>query len=231
MDVVLVPGLWLDASSWQDVPIAGHDLHPVTRSGDTLQQQIDDIVARVDALPGTVALVSHSGGGNTVHAVADARADRVSRVVYVDSWPGRNGGSINDELPVAGEVVPLPDWDFFDDAELVDLTPGLRADFRARAFAEPKRVGSDPLHLHDERRYDIPITIIACAFTEQQATSWGLHELARVNSVSWIELPTGHWPQFTKPVELGAAISAALSISTAQGIPAALSISTALGSD
>jgi pimeloyl-ACP methyl ester carboxylesterase len=210
MDVILVPGLWLDASSWDGVTITGHTVHPVTRFGDTLQQQIDDVVARVDALGGQVALVGHSGGGNIVHAVADARPDGVRRVIYVDSWPGRNGGSINDELPVVGDVVPLPDWEVFDDADLVDLTPELRSEFRERAFAEPKRVPSDPLRLHDERRYDIPITIIACEFTKNEAQQWGLPELAPMKDVTWIELPTGHWPQFTKPVELGAAISAAL---------------------
>jgi pimeloyl-ACP methyl ester carboxylesterase len=212
MDVILIPGFWLDASSWDDVPIVGHTLHPVTRTGETLQEQIDDIVARVDALSGPVALVGHSGGGNIAHAVADARPDRVSRVVYVDSWPGSNGGNVNDELPVVGDVVPLPDWSIFDPRDLADLSPELRADFRKRALPEPKRIASDPLALHDERRYGIPITIIACEFTEGEASEWGLPELDRMRDVSWIELPTGHWPQFTKPVELGAAISVALSI-------------------
>ncbi|MES2171143.1 MAG: alpha/beta hydrolase [Actinomycetota bacterium] len=210
MDVILIPGFWLDASSWDDVPIPGHRLHPVTRSGDTLQEQVDDIAARVDAFPGKVVLVGHSGGGAIAHAVADARSGRIARVVYVDSWPAGDGGCINDELPVVGDVIPLPDWNVFDDADLVDLTPVLRADFRARALPEPRRVASDPMRLHDERRYEVPVTIIACEFTEEQAKGWGLTELARVSDVTWIELPTGHWPQFTKPVELGRAISAAI---------------------
>jgi hypothetical protein len=28
--------------------------------------------------------------------------------------------------------------------------------------------------------------------------------------VDYVDLPTGHWPQFTKPAELGAAILAAV---------------------
>jgi pimeloyl-ACP methyl ester carboxylesterase len=29
-------------------------------------------------------------------------------------------------------------------------------------------------------------------------------ELARLQDVEFVDLPTGHWPQFTKPAELGA---------------------------
>jgi hypothetical protein len=37
-----------------------------------------------------------------------------------------------------------------------------------------------------------------------------LQELAKVRTVDYIDLPTGHWPQFTRPVELGRAILTAL---------------------
>jgi hypothetical protein len=35
-------------------------------------------------------------------------------------------------------------------------------------------------------------------------------ELAKISDVSYLDVPTGHWPQFTKPVQLGLAIVAAL---------------------
>jgi pimeloyl-ACP methyl ester carboxylesterase len=35
-------------------------------------------------------------------------------------------------------------------------------------------------------------------------------ELGRIRDVEYVDLPTGHWPQFTKPAELGAAILAAV---------------------
>jgi hypothetical protein len=41
--------------------------------------------------------------------------------------------------------------------------------------------------LSDERRYDVPVSVIA-----------------------FIDLPTGHWPQFTRPVQLGQAILASV---------------------
>ena len=35
-------------------------------------------------------------------------------------------------------------------------------------------------------------------------------ELAKITDVSYLDVPTGHRPQFTKPVELGRAIVEAL---------------------
>ena len=35
-------------------------------------------------------------------------------------------------------------------------------------------------------------------------------ELARIRDVEMIDLPNGHWPQFTRPVELGQAIAASI---------------------
>ena len=37
-----------------------------------------------------------------------------------------------------------------------------------------------------------------------------LAELAKVRDAHIVDLPTGHWPKFTKPAELGATIVAAL---------------------
>jgi hypothetical protein len=33
-----------------------------------------------------------------------------------------------------------------------------------------------------------------------------VHELTKIRDVDYIDLPTGHWPQFTRPKELGRAI-------------------------
>ena len=37
-----------------------------------------------------------------------------------------------------------------------------------------------------------------------------VQELAKVRDVAYIDLPTGHWPQFTRPKELGQAVIASL---------------------
>ncbi|OMH24197.1 alpha/beta hydrolase [Tersicoccus phoenicis] len=230
MDVLLIPGFWLDGASWAPVlgPLeaAGHRVHPLTlpgkdavdadRSGIGLRDHVDAVVARIDALDGPVVLVGHSGGGAIIHAAADARPDRVARNVYVDSGPLGAGAVINDEIPTDGPDAPLPPWEFFEDADLTDLTDELRTQFRARAVPEPARVTSDPQRLHDERRFDVPVTVIACEFSGDQLREWVaagnpfVAELGRVRDVDIVDLPTGHWPQFTRPGDLAEALVAAV---------------------
>ncbi|HYH76468.1 MAG TPA: alpha/beta fold hydrolase, partial [Arthrobacter sp.] len=226
MDIILVPGFWLDASSWDEVspPLAaaGHRLHPLTlpglespdasRAGIGLRTHIDAVVEKLDSLGGKAVLVGHSGGGAIIHGVADARPDRVERNIFVDSGPLGEGDVINNELPADGDDIPLPPWDGFEDADLVDLTDELRNGFRARAIPQPKGVAYDKQHLHDPRRYDVPATVIACEFPSSLLTEWidaghpYVAELARIRDVEYVDLPTGHWPQFTRPAELGRAI-------------------------
>ena len=38
-----------------------------------------------------------------------------------------------------------------------------------------------------------------------------LRELAKIRDVEYVDLPTGHWPQFTRPVELARGIVTSLS--------------------
>jgi pimeloyl-ACP methyl ester carboxylesterase len=231
MDIILIPGFWLDASSWGDiVPVleqAGHRTHPLTlpgmeskdadRAAITLRDHVDAVVAAIDSLDpaaGKVVLVGHSGGGAVAHAAVDARPGRVARVVYVDSGPLGQGGVINDELPAENGEIPLPDWALFEDEDLVDLDDGLRAAFRERAIPTPEHVASDPQQLSDERRYDVPVTVIACELPSAKLREWVrqghpyVRELAKIRDVEYVDLPTGHWPQFTRPKDLGQAILA-----------------------
>jgi len=231
MDIILIPGFWLDASSWDEiVPVleqAGHRTHPLTlpgmestdadRAEITLRDHVDAVAAAIDSLDpasGKVVLVGHSGGGAVAYAAVDARPGRVARVVYVDSGPLGQGGVINDELPAENGEIPLPDWALFEDEDLVDLDERLRAAFRERAIPTPEHVASDPQQLSDERRYGVPVTVIACELPSAKLREWiqqghpYVRELAKIRDVEYVDLPTGHWPQFTRPKDLGQAILA-----------------------
>ena len=230
MDIVLIPGFWLDGASWDEVahPLrdAGHTVHALTlpglespeadRAGIGLRDHVAAVVRVVDDLPGAVVLVGHSGGGAIAYAVADARPDRIARVVYVDAGPLGAGLAINDGLPEVGGEIPLPDWSVFDDADLVDLDEALRERFRGMARPEPVGVARDPQVLVDERRHEVPATVIACEFSSEQLRDWMAQgvpmfaELARLTDVELVDLPTGHWPQFTRPADLASAILAAV---------------------
>lgn len=230
MQIVLVPGFWLDASSWSAVTpaleAAGHSVHPLTlpglesvdadRSSIGLRDHVDAVVAVVDEIGEPLVLVGHSGGGAIIHAVVDARPNSVVRAVYVDSGPLGDGAVINDELPVDNGEIPLPPWDVFDEADLVDLTEQLRKDFRARSIPEPRGVAADRQALRDPRRFDVPVTVICCEYTVEDMKEWVasghpfVAELGRVTDAEYVALPTGHWPQFTKPAELATLILAAV---------------------
>ena len=230
MDVILIPGFWLNASSWDGVmpalEAAGRRVRALTlpglasldddRTGVGLADHIAAVVEVIDDTDAPVALVGHSGGGAIAHAAVDARPDRVARVVYVDSMPLGDGDVINDELPVVDGEIPLPDWSVFGEEDLTDLDDGLRDWFREAAIPQPVGVAIDRQVLHDPRRYDVPVTVVTCEYTSKMLRELMAEghpytaELARIHTAELVELPTGHWPQFTRPAELGAAIARAL---------------------
>lgn len=227
MDVILIPGLWLDASSWDDLvaPLraAGHTPHPLTLPGlgaasDTtvrLSDWVAAVVERIDAIPGPVALVGHSGGGNVAWAAADARADRVSRVVFVDTVPPPAGAEIS-EFPVVDGMVPFPGWDFFDEPDVADLDASTRERWAARTHAMPGSVPTDGVELRDPARYRVPVTVLSGSADRSQLTDmlaqWPpfLSEFDAIDDATVVELGTGHWPQFSQPERLARALIEAL---------------------
>ncbi|MFE5308184.1 alpha/beta fold hydrolase [Isoptericola sp. NPDC056605] len=233
MDIILVPGFWLDGSAWDDVvPVlaaAGHTPHAVTlpglesvdadRSGIRLADHVDTVVAAIDAVPGDapVALVGHSAGGGLVYAASDRRPDRVARVVYVDSGPFVEGQAVNADLPVDVVDHELPAWSEFEEQDLVGLDDEVRARFRDRAVPQPGGTVREGHHLGDDaRRLDVPTTVIACEMPGEVLRGLMAEghpfvaELARLHDYEIVDLPTGHWPMFSRPADLGTAIVAAV---------------------
>lgn len=136
--------------------------------------------------------------------------------VHVDAGPLGTGQAINAQLPVVDGEIPLPDWSFFGEEDLRDLDDEMLAAFRSRAVPERAAVAYDLQQLTDERRYDVPCTVIGCSTPSEQVKEWiaqgnpYVAELAAMHDVDNIDLPTGHWPQFTRPTDLGRAILAAV---------------------
>lgn len=211
MDVILVPGLWLDASSWDAVTPAltdaGHRVHPLTlpsapeaRIGDW----VSAVVAEIDAAEEPVVLVGHSGGGNVVWGAADARPDRVHRVVFVDTMPPPPGAIIS-EFPVRDGVVPFPGWEFFDEPDVADLDDATRQRVAARAVDVPGAVPTDALALSDDRRHGIPVTVLSGQLDAEAVTAalaeWGAwaDEFGAIRDSEVVTLGSGHWPQFSQP--------------------------------
>lgn len=233
MNLILIPGFWLGAWSWDNVTpaleAAGHQVTPLTlpglesvdtdRRGISMADTVSAVVGVIDHTPGSVVLIGHSGGGNVAYAAVDQRPDKVERVIYVDSGPMPDGSTINTALPGDGVEIPLPSWDVFrtdGDVDLRDLSDDMLAEFRARAVPEPWGVANDPVTLSNPDRVEVPATIISTTYSREQIDEAIRNEapyfaeLRRIRDVEIIELPTGHWPQFSKPDELAQHILAVL---------------------
>jgi pimeloyl-ACP methyl ester carboxylesterase len=230
MDIILIPGLWLDGSSWDEVTPtleeAGHHTQALTlpgmeskeadRSGITRQDHVQAVVAAIDSVGGEVVLVGHSAGAAIAHAAIDARPDRVSRAIYVGGFPLGDGGGDPGGYPVENGDIPFPDWSGFEEEDLADMDEDARARFRERAIPAPARASSDQQRLSDERRYDVPVTVISTEFSSEMLQSWiardlePVREFTRIKEVEYVDLATGHWPQFTKPEELARIILEAI---------------------
>ena len=116
MDIILVPGFWLDASSWEEVtpPLtaAGHKVHPLTlpglesadapRAGIGLRTHIDAVVAKIDSFDAPVVLVGHSGGGRSSTAPSmPARTGWPGLSTWTADRSGRAASSMTNCRPTA----------------------------------------------------------------------------------------------------------------------------------
>jgi pimeloyl-ACP methyl ester carboxylesterase len=223
LDVILVPGLWLNGSSWDavvpGVERAGHRARPLTlpgmdskaasRSGITLRDHVAAVVAAIDEAAGPVLLVGHSAGSGISHAAVDARPDRVARAVYVGGFPTPDGRPLLSGLSAENGEVPMPDWrEVGEDANVVDFDDEMLARFYADAIPVPEGVITRPQQLTDPRRYEVPVTAVCPEYTAEDLRSWveageeAVSELARTKEVEYVDLPGGHWPQLTQPERL-----------------------------
>lgn len=216
MDIVLVPGLWLDASSWDAVLPAlesnGLAAHPLTLPTDPdaeIGTWVDAVVRAIDACEAPVVLVGHSGGGNVVWGAADARPDTVGRVVFVDTVPPPSGGIIS-EFPVVDGVVPFPGWDFFDRPDVADLDDETRRRTAPTTIAVPAAVPTSAIELRDDRRFRIPVTVLSGSLDQagldEAIAEWGAYaeEWRAIEDREVVMLGSGHWPQFSQPDALAA---------------------------
>jgi pimeloyl-ACP methyl ester carboxylesterase len=219
MDIILIPGLWLTARSWEAIAgqldEAGHVTHPLTlpgmesvetdRSEVTRQDHVDAVVAAIDAVPGDerVLVVGHSMGGVLGWAAAAARLDRVGGVVFLASEPGIPSEA-ESMFPVEGSDVPLPAWDFFDDEMTADLDQATRDTIRATSVPSPVHAVSDGLDFGSDALYDLPVLLITAEYDTAQLREWidvgesGTEEMARLRNAQWVDLHSGHWPQYTR---------------------------------
>ncbi|MFP5252531.1 MAG: alpha/beta fold hydrolase [Actinomycetes bacterium] len=217
MDIVLIAGLWLDGSAWDQVrPVLeerGHRTVPLTLPGQgdgdasaVLADQVAAVLDAVDAADGRVLVVGHSAACTLAWLAADARPDKVAATVLVGGYPAADGQTYADFFPPADGMVAFPGWEPFAGPDSDDLDADARRRFEARAVGVPVGVTRGIVRLHDERRHEVPTVMVCPEYSPDQARAWveagELPELAKARSVTYVDIDSGHWPMFTKPDEL-----------------------------
>ena len=217
LDIVLVAGLWLDGSAWDEVapPLhaLGHRPVPITLPGQgdgaptaSLADQAAAVVDVVDAAPGQVMVVGHSAAATLAWLAADARPDRLARAVLIGGFPCADGEPYADFFQTSDGWMPFPGWEPFEGADTADLDDDTRRRVAAATVPVPEPVSKGVVRYHDERRYDVPVTLVCPEFSPDQAREWvdagDLPELARARHLDLVDLDSGHWPMFSRPDDL-----------------------------
>ncbi len=225
MDILLIAGLWLDASVWDDVVPAlaerGNRGVPVALPGQgdgdtsaTLDDQVAAVVAALDAAEGRPWVVGHSAAATLAWLAADARPERLAGVALVGGFPSADGEAYADFFPAVDGVMAFPGWAPFEGPDSADLDDAARRAFAERAVRVPEGVSTGVVRLTDDRRYAVPVVLVCPEFTPDQARQWvtggDLPELARAADVSYVDIDSGHWPMLTAPADLARVLAEAV---------------------
>jgi len=222
--IILVPGFWLGAWAWDEVAgqlradghhvtaltLPGLQSRDVDRSGITVADHVEAICDAVRAADAPVVLAVHSAAGFTGYAASDRVPERIAAMVYVDTAPGV--GALD---PDFADVEKPMDWASVEEEENLDgLSEQQKATFRERAVPEPGGLLREGAVLADDARRDIPSTFICTGFTARQYQTYArehpewafLAGIPELRNTTWVDLPTSHWPMWSRPVELAAII-------------------------
>jgi pimeloyl-ACP methyl ester carboxylesterase len=221
--IILVPGFWLGAWAWDQVAASlrgdGHDVTAMTlpglesadadRSSITLADHVDAICKAVIAMGRPVVLAVHSGAGAPGYAVTDRIPEQIAVMVYVDSGPAT--GALDPDFDAV--ELPLPSPEKLAEEENLDgLSEEQLETFRRRAVPEPGAALREAVELTNDARLDVPSTVVCTGFPSEEIKdavkkgyTW-LGGLAELRDVTYVDLPTSHWPMWSRPQELAAVI-------------------------
>lgn len=234
--IILVAGHWLGAWAWDEVleqlttdhfrviamTLPGLDVDDPERAAKTLDDQaaaVLDVITQNGASGDQPAtLVAHSGANAPVSLVLDRRPELVHRVVWVDSGPVVTGSAFGPDIPEELEELPLPSLDVLaQQASLEGLSASVLERFRARAVPEPGPVLRQPVELTNDARRKVRTTLVCCSIPSTQVLELAraghamFAEVANIEHFDVIDLPTGHWPMWSRPRDLARAIQSAAS--------------------
>jgi pimeloyl-ACP methyl ester carboxylesterase len=209
----------------------GHDVHALSLTGlaerahlarrDTdLDTHVTDVtnLLRYEDLH-DVVLVGHSyAGAVVITSAAERMPERIAKLVFVDSGPLPDGMSQSDfagpddrarnaELVARvgdGWLLPPPPWEELA-ADVADLDPAVLATLTERSVPQPWATAISPVRLTGSWE-KLPRLGIMSSFTGAQARGMAASApgLRHMDGEQWHyeDLPTWHWPMFTRAGEL-----------------------------
>ena len=193
----------------------GHDVTALTlpglesvdadRSAITMSDHVDAICEAVEAAGAPVVLAVHSGAGAPGYAVTDRIPEQIAAMVYVDTGPGK--GALDPEFDGAEHPLPAQE-ELAADENLDGLSDEQLETFRRRAVPQPGAALREAHEFTNDARLDVPSTVVAPG-TRRSSTRRPSKEgysfvagLSELRDVTWIDLPTSHWPMWSRPQEL-----------------------------
>ena len=226
---ILVHGSWHGGWCWDSVALllagSGHVVHAPDLAGlgddrtpletVTLETWRDQIVALVDAASEPVVLVGHSRAGIVTSEVAEARPDRIARLVYVAAFLLRDGESISRTMRADGSSLILPNLIVFEDgissivrrealAETFygDCTPAEIEDAASRLRPEPVLPNRTPVHVTAERFGRVSRAYIATAADRAVPPALQRQMYTALPCDKVITMDTAHSPFISAPSTL-----------------------------
>lgn len=220
--VILVPGFWLGAWAWDDVVTTlraeGHNVTALTlpglestdtdRSAVKLSDHVDAICDAVEAAGEPVVLAVHSAAATPGYAASDRMPEQIAAMVYVDTFPSKD--AMDPDFDAV--EMPLPSWEELDQDDIRGMSDKHRGILRQRAVPEPGGAVREAPVLTNDRRLDVPSFVVCTSHTSdeikafiKEGNAW-IGGLVELRNVTYIDLPTHHWPMWSRPEELAAVI-------------------------
>lgn len=232
--IVLIAGHWLGSWAWDEVlehlaagphrptalTLPGLDPRDPDRATRTLDDQTAAILDHIATLGGSrdnpVTLVGHSGANAPVSMVIDQHPELIRSVIWVDSGPVTPGRVFAPSLPEGLTELPLPSFDLLaKQASLTGLTPEMLDRFRAQAVPQPGPTLHQAVALTNDLRYSIPTTLVCSSISGTQVLELArsghpmFAEVAKLDHSTVVDLPTGHWPMWSRAGDLADTIESA----------------------
>jgi pimeloyl-ACP methyl ester carboxylesterase len=196
-----------------DLPGMGRDKTPINEV--RMESTVDKICKLIDGIDDKVILVGHSKNGIMISQAAEARADKIEKLVYLAAYLIPNGKtqkeySIQDKHGVLKPYVTMHEQlnahtlrpEIYKEGLYADCDDSITELAKLLLSHEPVESAITPLTLTEQNFGSVPRFYIEC--TEDKAVTPCIQRkmYTEMPCKKVYSLPTSHSPFFSKPQEL-----------------------------